>query len=87
MINKVTTGTYNLVSVILNVAFGGALNSTTAGSASGSAACVIILVKTQLSGYVKITFISQLFDCISKVLHKLPKYFNGTINSTSFVLL
>ena len=30
--------------------------------------------------------ISQLFNVISRVLQKLPKYFNGTAISTSFVL-
>ena len=30
--------------------------------------------------------ISQLIKAISRVLHKLRKYFNGTVISTSFVL-
>ena len=45
-IDKVTTGTYNFLSVILNVAFIGLLTSATAGSASVSASLVALLVIT-----------------------------------------
>ena len=39
----------------------------------------------QSSDEVKMRLISQLINGISKVLQKLPKYFNGTTISTSFV--
>ena len=48
-VDKVTTGTYNFVSVILNVAFVGLLTAATAGSASGSASLVALLAITQFS--------------------------------------
>ena len=49
LVDKVTTGTYSCVSVILNVAFVGLLTAATAGSASGSASLVAFLVITQFS--------------------------------------
>ena len=79
-----TTGTYNFVSFILNVTFVGLLTAATAGSASGSASLVALLVITQFSDQVKIRFISQLINGISNVLQKLLKCFNGTTISTSF---
>ena len=39
-VDKVTTGAYNFVSVILNVAFVGLSIAATEGSASGSASCL-----------------------------------------------
>ena len=60
-----TTGTYNFVSFILNVAFVGLLTAATARSASGSASLVALLVITQFSDQVKIRFISQLINGIS----------------------
>ena len=39
LVERVTTGTYNFVSVILNVAFVGLSIAATAGFASGSASC------------------------------------------------
>ena len=78
-----TTGTYNFVSVILNVAFIGAsvlsLDST-GGSALGLTLlvfCVVISVKTQFSVHVKIKDISQLIKGMSRLSQKLFKYFNG----------
>ena len=47
--DKVTTGTYNLQSVILKTAFVGLLISATAGLAPGSASLVALLVNTQLN--------------------------------------
>ena len=44
------------------------------------------LVITQSLDQAKSRLTSQLIKGISRVLHKLLKYFNGTIISTSFVL-
>ena len=41
---------------------------------------------TQFADQVKISSTSQLIKDISGVLQKLLKYFNGTINSVSFIL-
>ena len=60
-----TTGPYNFVTVTLNIAFVGLLTAPTAGSASGPAS-VVLLVITQFSDHVKIRFISQLINGISK---------------------
>ena len=49
-----TTGIYNVVSFILNVAFFGLLIAANAGSASGSVSLVVLLVITQFSDQVKI---------------------------------
>ena len=60
-VDKVTTGAYNFVSIILNIAFVGAsifYLASTGGSALGLAflaVCVVISVKTQLSDHVKVT--------------------------------
>ena len=43
-------------------------------------------VITQSSDQSKMRLISQLINSISRVLQKLLKYFNGSANSTSFVL-
>ena len=80
-VDKVTTGTYNFVSSILNVAFVGLLTTDT-----GSASLVVLLVISQFSDQVKIRFILQLINSISSVLQKLFKCFNGTTISTSFLL-
>ena len=45
--DKVATGTYNLQSVILKVAFVGLLILSTPGSASGSSSLVALLGKAQ----------------------------------------
>ena len=39
----------------------------------------------QFADQVRTRLISQSINCISRVLHKLLRYFNGTIVSTSFV--
>ena len=57
-VDKVTTGTYNFVSVILNVVFVGLLTGASAGFASGSASLVDFFVYTHFSDHVKIRFIS-----------------------------
>ena len=76
--DKVTTGTYNFVSFILNVAPDGA---TIAGSAS---AFTVISAKTQFLDQVKINSTSQLINGIFKALQKLLKYFRG-ITTFAFV--
>ena len=81
--DKVTTGTYSIQSVILKTAFVGLLTSATAGSASGSASLVALLVITQFSDYVRVKDISQLISGIFTIFQNLLKYFNGTIISTS----
>ena len=88
-VDKVTTGTYNFVSVILNVAFVGAFLAGLAGlfSYASTAACVVILVKTQFSDQVKVKDTSQLIKGMSKVLQKLLKCFNGTTISRFFFSL
>ena len=86
-VDKVTTGTYNFVSVIWNVAFVGLSIAATVGSASGSVSLVALLVNTQFSDYVKIRFISQLINGMFSALQKLLKCFNGTTTSTSFSVL
>ena len=69
--DKVTTGTYTFVSVILNVA-----PDTIAGLLP-SASFVVISAKTQFLDQVKINSTSKLIDCISKPLQKLLKCFSG----------
>ena len=69
--DKVTAGTYNFVSVILNVAPDGA---TIAGSTSASS---VISAKTQFLDQIKINSTSQLINGIFKALQKLLKCFKG----------
>ena len=76
--DKVTTGTYNFVSVILNFAPDGA---TIAGLA---AAFTVISAKTQFLDQVKINSTSQLINGIFKLLQKLLKYFSR-ITTFAFV--
>ena len=81
---KVTTGTYNLQSVILKTAFVvGLLIPATAGSASP----VALLVITQFSDQVKVKDVSQLINGMSIVLQTLLRYFNGAISISSFSTL
>ena len=81
-VDKVTTGTYNFASVILNVAFVGALVATLVLPA----VFVLISVKTQFLDQVKIKDTSQLIKGISKVFQKLLKYFNGATISLFFLI-
>ena len=46
---------------------------------------MVIIIK-QVDEHAKIVLTSQLFNGISRVVQKLIKYFNGTINLTFFVL-
>ena len=71
-VDKVTTGTYSFVSVILNVAFVGLLISGNCGFSSVpvpiNLSLVTLLVNTQFSDHAKIRLISQLIYGISSVL-------------------
>ena len=72
--DKVTTGTYNLQSVISNVALVGELIRF-AAAAGGPLKALPTNTHSLYQG--KINVISQLINDISKLLQKLPKYFNG----------
>ena len=87
--DKVTTGTYNFVSVIINVAFVGEAIAGISGvfPCAGTAAYVIISVKTQFLDQVKVKDTSQLINGMSNVLQILVRCFNGTANSISLVSL
>ena len=78
--DKVTTGTYNFVSVILNIEPDGA----TIAGLSPSASLVIISAKTHFLVKVKINSTSQLINGIFQALQKLLKYFSGI---TTFAVL
>ena len=71
--DKVTTGTYNFVSIILNVAPDGA---TTAGLLP-CASLLVISAKTQFLDQFKINSTSQLINGILKAPQKLLKCFSG----------
>ena len=77
--NKVTIGTYNFVSVILNVAPN---RATIAGSANAS---TVISAKTQFLNELRINSTSQLISRMSKFLQTLLKCFKGITTSVSFV--
>ena len=55
-------------------------------SALANLTAPVELVITQIDEQVKMRLISQLVNSISRGLHKLLKYFNGTIILASFVL-
>ena len=69
-VNKLRTRTYNIVSVILNIAFARLLILDTAGFPpwAGTASLVALLVNTQFSGHFKIRFISQLINGMPSIL-------------------
>ena len=78
--DKVTTETYNLQSVISNFALVGELIRFAAATGGPLKA----LPNSAHSLYQdKINVISQLINGISKLLQKLPKYFNSIAISTS----
>ena len=77
--DKVTTGTYNLVSVISKV---NSVGATIAGLEPGFS---VISTKTQFFDQVKINSTSQLISGIFKLLRKLLKYFSGITTSVSFL--
>ena len=80
--DKVTTGTYNLQSVISNFAFVGDSIAAIGGLGCGSGA-FHFPANTHFSYQDKINIISQLISGMSKLLQKLPKYFNGIAILTS----
>ena len=80
--DKVTTGTYNFVSFILNVAPDGA--TIAGGTLLFPASLVVISAKIQFFVQVKVNSSSQLINRIFKFLQKLLKYFNG-IATSAFV--
>ena len=82
-LGKVTTGTYNLQSVILSVAPVGALSLTTGGPASTCLRSKLVI--TQFLFYFSSKNTSQLINGIFSALQKLPKYFNGIANSIFWV--
>ena len=79
--DKVKTGMYNFVSVILNVAFVGEVSPRV----FIFPLFFTMLVITQFPDQIKIKDTLQLINVIFKVLHKLLKDFNGTAISTSFL--
>ena len=78
--DKVTTGTYNLQSVISNFASVGELIRF---AAAAGGALKALPTSTHSLYQDKINVISQLINGISKLLQKLPKYFNGMAIVTS----
>ena len=83
--DKVTTGTYNLQSVISNFALIGDLIASIGGLGCASGAFLQALLTSTHSLYQdKINTISQLINGISKFIQKLPKYFKGIAIATSF---
>ena len=78
--DKVTTGTYNLQSVISNLALGGELIRF---PAAAGGPLKTLPTSTRSLYQDKINVISQLINGISKFLQKLPKYFNGMAIVTS----
>ena len=75
---KVTTGMYNLQSFIARLAPVGA--TFTVGEPA-SICIVCKLVITQFLFHFNSKDISQLINGMFNALQKLPKYFNGTVNS------
>ena len=81
--DKVTTGTYNFMSVISNSNLVGA--TIAGGSLLFPAFISVISAKTQFLDQVKINSTSQLISGIFKLLQKLFKYFSGIATSVSFL--
>ena len=71
--DKVTTGTYDFVSVIWN------------SNPVGGLLAAVTSAKTQFFAQVKISSFSQLINGIFKVFQKLLKCFNGITTSASFL--
>ena len=78
--DKVTTGAYNLQSVISNFALVGELIRFAAAAGESLKA---LPTSTHSLYQDKINVILELINGISKVLQKLPKYFNGMAIVTS----
>ena len=82
--DKVTTGTYNLQSIISNFALVGDSIAAIGGLGCRLGSFLKALPTSTHSLYQdKINVISQLINGMSKLLQKLPKYFNGIEISTS----
>ena len=82
-LDKVTTGTHNLQSFIASVAPVGALSLTTGGPASTCLCSKLVI--TQFLSHFNSKDTSELINGIFSAFQKLPKYFNGIVNSTSCV--
>ena len=82
-LDKFTTSTYNLQSVIISVAPVGALSLTTGGPASTCLRSKLVI--TQVLFHFSSKNTPQLINGIFSALKKLPKYFNGIANSISCV--
>ena len=78
-LDKVTTGTYKLQSVILSVAPVGALSLTIGSPASTFLRSKLVI--TQFLFHFSSKNTSQLINGIFSALQKLPNYFNGIANS------
>ena len=78
-LDKITTGTYNLLSVILSVAPVGALSLTTGGPASTCLRSKLVITPFLFHFSSEKTL--QVINGIFNALQKLPKYFNGIANS------
>ena len=87
--DKVTTGRYDFVSFILNVAPVGALvgGLSRLSPCAGTAALLIISVKIQFLDHVKVKDTSQLINDTCNVLQKLLRHFNRTTISTFSITL
>ena len=79
--DKVTTGTYNFVSVISN---SNPVDATIAGLPP-CAALTVISAKIQFLDQVKDNSASQLMSGIFEILQKLLKCFSGITTSVSFL--
>ena len=79
--DKVTTVTYNLQSIVSNFASVGELIRF---AAAAGEPLKDLPTSTNSLYQDKIHVISQLINGISKLLQKLPKYFNGIANSTFY---
>ena len=84
--DKVTTGTCNFVCMILKVAFVGELSlcSGLVPSAAVNNLCSVLVI-TQVADQLKAKDTSQLTIGIFRLFQKMPRCFNGTAISTSFV--
>ena len=79
-LDKVTTGIYNLQSVILSVA---PVGSAVSSPSKTTACCKLVIAQFLFHFNSKDT--SQLINGMFNALQKLPKYFNGMANSTFFL--
>ena len=86
-VDKVTTGTYSFVFIILKVAPVEALISILGGLKLGSASYIVLSVLTTFSYQAKVKGTSQLINGIFRVLQKLLRCFSGRENLTETFLL